>query len=390
MSSIDDLRARLSPRRAVRERRVLEQIPEEEQVGVPESEYHPDDSPEITQQEEQMSVSDINEMFAGIGGFTGINENIGDEEDIEDEENEENDEESIPDLFPGITHNVADTTAIHTVESVTVASEPVAAASTTVEVPEVPLTNYESDNPALNDAHYLSTYYFSTARFSGAEWFDIVRQSRVTIIGCGGIGSWTALMIARLCPKQIVLYDDDTVENINMAGQFFSTDNINEYKTTAVARNLKKYASYFNTLGLSTKFTEESGITDIVITCLDNMTTRRTAFNTWKRRVAKSSHPDKCLFIDGRLAAEVLQVFSVTGDDANGIRRYESTLFNDNEATEERCSYRQTSFMANMIGSFIANVFVNFISAKYHNNPIREIPFKIEYIAEAMYLKTEL
>ena len=98
-----------------------------------------------------------------------------------------------------------------------------------------------------------------------------------------------------------------------------------------------------------------------------------------------------CLYIDGRLAAEEFQVFCIKGTDDYLMKKYEENwLFDDREAEETLCSYKQTSFCANMIASVMINLFVNFIANKC--NPIieRELPFYTNYDAERMYLKTEM
>jgi len=80
----------------------------------------------------------------------------------------------------------------------------------------------------------------------------------------------------------------------------------------------------------------------------------------------------------------------VSGDCESDWKRYENTLFNDYEADSEICSYKQTSFMANMIASIITNVFVNFVASGLDGGAAREIPFKTEYLGEMMWLKTDI
>ena len=89
-----------------------------------------------------------------------------------------------------------------------------------------------------------------------------------------------------------------------------------------------------------------------------------------------------------RLAAEEFQIFCIRGDDEYNINRYSSKfLFSDSEADETICSYKQTSFCANMVASYMANLFVNFCANEV--GAYRELPFFTTYNAETMYLKTE-
>ena len=45
----------------------------------------------------------------------------------------------------------------------------------------------------------------STSRFSGTEWYEEIKKQRIILAGCGGIGSWTALQLARMTPASIFL-----------------------------------------------------------------------------------------------------------------------------------------------------------------------------------------
>ena len=121
----------------------------------------------------------------------------------------------------------------------------------------------------------------------------------------------------------------------------------------------------------------------------DNMAARRQFYNSWKQRALSADNPSKCLFIDGRLAAENFQVLCIKGDDLYSMERYEREfLFSDEEAEETICSYKQTTFMANMIGSIIVNLFVNFVANEYCEELIkRDLPFYTEYSASSMYFK---
>ena len=103
---------------------------------------------------------------------------------------------------------------------------------------------------------------------------------------------------------------------------------------------------------------------------------------------AARSLAENCLFIDGRLAAETFQVFCIVGNDTASIDRYtKEWLFTDAEADATQCSYKQTTFMANMIGSIMVNLFVNFCANQTNVLIPRDVPFMTEYTAETMYFK---
>ena len=124
----------------------------------------------------------------------------------------------------------------------------------------------------------------------------------------------------------------------------------------------------------------------------DNMSARKTFFYKWFDHIKGKSEAERanCLYIDGRLAAEEFQVLCIKGDDEFNIRRYEKEfLFSDREADETVCSYKQTTFMANMIASVMVNLFVNFVANQCKPLIERDLPFYTTYSAETMYYKTE-
>lgn len=232
----------------------------------------------------------------------------------------------------------------------------------------------------------------TTVRFSGATWYNEIRKSRVILAGVGGIGSNTAFQIARMCPEVLYMYDDDVVESSNMSGQLFSKANIGEFKVNAIVRMIKEYTSANSIYAVAEKYTETSETSDIMICGFDNMKARKVFFNSWVRHVSSKNQEDKkkCLFIDGRLSVDTLQVLCIQGDDDYNIQRYtKQYLFDDSEAEETICSLKQTTYMACMISSMIVNLFTNFIANTLNPDLPYELPFFIQYDAQSVWFKRE-
>ena len=196
-------------------------------------------------------------------------------------------------------------------------------------------------------------------------------------------------------PASMFIYDDDIVEAVNMSGQLYGQTDIGVHKSIALTCMIANYANYDNIVALNKRFDADSETTDIMICGFDNMAARRTFYEKWKQKVlsypAGSDNRKKCLFIDGRLAAEEFQVLSIQGDDERAMVEYEDKwLFSDAEAEETICSYKQTTFMANMIASVMVNVFVNFVANQCGPIIDRDVPFFISYDASTMFTKVEM
>lgn len=232
-----------------------------------------------------------------------------------------------------------------------------------------------------------------TSRFTDAIWYNTIRELHVILAGLGGIGSYIGFLLSRLQVGSLRLYDPDTVESVNISGQMYPTTSIGETKISALVNLMRDFSGFYNYRSHSHRYIEDSSAGPIMICGFDNMEARKVFFYNWLKYVKGSSRPEKCLFIDGRLAAEEFQILSIQGNDERAIKEYEEKwLFSDSEAEATICSYKQTTFMANMIASMMVNIFVNFAANMSNPAPIipRDIPFFISYSADTMFTKIEM
>lgn len=213
------------------------------------------------------------------------------------------------------------------------------------------------------------------SRFSGTEWYG--HNKYISIGGAGSIGSWTALLLSRTGGHAIYVYDDDTIEAVNLAGQFYRQSDVGLSKVDSL-HSLIYDLSGTSISNLRARITDSTTLngTPVCISAFDNMEARKTMFEEWKRcwiPVRRGYNP---LFIDGRMNAENFQVFFVTPDKVN---LYEKHLFDDSEVADLPCSYKYTSHTAAMIASVIVNGFTNWIANEKIGGDFRELPFKVTY-----------
>ena len=252
--------------------------------------------------------------------------------------------------------------------------------------------NVDSDSNVLNDSG-SSVTNSSTLRFSGAVWYRKIQETTVILAGLGGIGSHLAFLIGRMRPKRLLIYDADFVEEVNMAGQLFPRNMIGRTKAGAMNSFINAYADGYCAESYESNYEiDTNNVADIMICGFDKMSARKMYYNKWLYHVNQlpESRKKECLFIDGRLAAEMFQIYAISGDDVESMEKYEDkALFSDEEAERTICSYKQTTFMATMIASVMCNVFVNFCANMC--NPVfeRPIPFYTEYDGVTMMMKEE-
>ena len=247
--------------------------------------------------------------------------------------------------------------------------------------------NNEQVIPANSNSLLISE---ETSRFSSAIWYDKIREQRIILAGAGGIGSYVGFLLSRMHPARITIYDDDVVEEGNLSGQLYADYHIGKSKVGALTNIMASFSRYYSYNGLSRRFTTNSSTDNIMICGFDNMASRRVFYQKWKAHVMSLSEEERknCLYIDGRLAAEEFQVLCIQGNNVLHMEKFEREwLFSDEEAEATQCSYKQTSFCANMIASVMVNLFVNFIANKCEPLVDRAIPFFTYYDASQMFFK---
>lgn len=208
----------------------------------------------------------------------------------------------------------------------------------------------------------------STERFKEAPWFDTSGETEVIIGGAGGIGSWLALFLARQ-KINISIFDMDTIEEVNLGGQFFAGEDIGSKKVTALDHWTNVFAN--QALYLNEEYTKDSPTHKYVFSCFDNMSARKLMFEKWAAKADKDS-----IFIDGRLLAEEGSIYCVTLDK---IEEYKKTLFDDSEVLLVNCSYKATTHCSALIASLMTSCFNNYITNVKAGIELRELAFNINF-----------
>jgi molybdopterin/thiamine biosynthesis adenylyltransferase len=204
-----------------------------------------------------------------------------------------------------------------------------------------------------------------TARFRDADWYSPGME--VIVGGAGNVGSWLCLFLARQEAK-IFLYEYDTIEELNLAGQLFKNSDIGKTKAEVTQTVVDTFTTgELLTLG---KFDENSVVAPIVFSAFDSMSARKQLFNAWKKQINRG------VFIDARTSMENGQVFCVI---PGREEEYEKALYEDSEIPDLPCNLKSTSHCGAIIAGLMVSVFNNYVSNKKHNLDMRSIPFKFEY-----------
>jgi len=208
-----------------------------------------------------------------------------------------------------------------------------------------------------------------TIRFSDAPWYN--PGVKVIIGGAGGIGSWLSLLLSRQ-ECEIYLFDHDIIEEVNMAGQMYKTNQIGLSKVNAMANNIMDYSA--NSINIFDMYNETSFSNEYVFSGFDNMKARKIMLNNWEKYMATHDKPG--IFIDGRLLAEEIQIYAVTRDRISEYRKF---LWDDKDIADLPCSFKSTTHCGTIIAGLMTSIFNNYLTNIKFELEVREVPFKTTF-----------
>jgi molybdopterin/thiamine biosynthesis adenylyltransferase len=184
--------------------------------------------------------------------------------------------------------------------------------------------------------------------------FD-ARLHPITLIGAGGIGALTAVVLAKMGVPAIDIYDFDTVDPENVSTQFYSWMDVGNEKVVALAVQIKHMNNDVIVNPHHLKVTKEIDFdlsAPIIISAVDSLTARKEIWAALQR--ASWGH-----YIDARMAAESFQAYVVESEDRDW---YDQALSRVDEADVEPlpCTAKATIYTAataaGHIGSLVRQI----------------------------------
>ena len=174
--------------------------------------------------------------------------------------------------------------------------------------------------------------------------------TKVLLVGCGGIGSYTASILTRMGVGTIKLVDFDTVEGTNVATQDLSLSSVGAFKVTAVETALLAVNPDLRVESSPTKFAAHHLPKDhILVMAVDSMKARRAIYKVFKAKAIQGQ-----LLIDPRMGAESFELWVVRrGSEFES--EYESSLMDKTPRPELPCGARAIAYTGAFAGSVTAS-----------------------------------
>ena len=175
-------------------------------------------------------------------------------------------------------------------------------------------------------------------------------STQLTIVGAGAIGSMASIALAKMGFVAQTVYDFDEVDIVNMNCQGFGFKHIGMSKVDA----LRDLYSMFSALDLlsthNEKFTSSNKISSPIMICaLDSMAGRKEILESCLLSGTK-------WLIDPRTSIQYSTMYVVDLHDKDAVNEYKKTLYSDEEAVQEPCTMKATSFVSYITGGMVAKV----------------------------------
>lgn len=186
----------------------------------------------------------------------------------------------------------------------------------------------------------------------------------VTIIGCGAIGSFVSLYMAKMGFERQTLIDFDTFDVVNMNSQFCRRKDEGKPKAQAVAELVEDFTGV-KVEWVNAKYTG-GAFPGIVIAAVDSMLVRKLIWDEHKEKGFRTK-----LIIDPRMSAEFAALYAVEPMDRAAGEKYENTLYSDENAVAERCTAKATMYTVGPIAGLVAKVVKEFLTEETYTKNIQ-------------------
>lgn len=176
----------------------------------------------------------------------------------------------------------------------------------------------------------------------------------VTVIGCGAIGSFATLALAKMGVENITVYDFDEVSIENMNNQFFRFKDIGSNKATALAALVEDFTGV-KINAIPSKY-ETGDLEGIVVVAVDSMDVRAQIFEQ------VITQPNVRWLVDPRMSAEMYAQYVCRTQVEISKKFYEGYLYPDSEAIAERCTAKSTIYTATLAAGYVAKTVKDIIT----------------------------
>lgn len=191
---------------------------------------------------------------------------------------------------------------------------------------------------------------------------DKLAKTKFLIVGCGAIGSFYAMTLAKMGAKYVTVMDHDKIEEHNLTNQMFPTYMTNKFKVDALAEVCEMFGdakphTIKGDFDASTSSRIDLASFDVIVSCVDNMDVRKTIYEAIKGRTTG-------LFVEGRMGAQVFRAYAVKLGNKAEHEYYEKEWYPQSEATPDRCTQKSIIYTVLQVSGVMLSMTKRYLTGK--------------------------
>lgn len=160
---------------------------------------------------------------------------------------------------------------------------------------------------------------------------DAFGNRRVDVIGAGATGSRVAISLAKLGIPNIHVWDFDKIEGHNVANQAFGNDDVGKFKVEALAALIKRQTG-MDIVQHNARYEGGEQLGAVVFLLTDSMASRK---QIWEASIKLKPRTE--LMVETRMGADDCRIYAVNPMDLKHCKRWEGTLYTDDQAAVSAC-----------------------------------------------------
>ena len=161
-------------------------------------------------------------------------------------------------------------------------------------------------------------------------------KTPIHVIGGGATGSWLTFSLAKMGIENVTVYDFDEVGMHNLPNQLFGVREVDQNKAMALKNIIRRFTG-LTIKARNVKFESQTPLQGIVFILTDTMKSRKDIFNR-----SIKNNPMIELVIETRMDLRGGRVYAFDPKNKEMCKKYESTLYSDDDAEVSACGVSQT------------------------------------------------
>lgn len=195
-----------------------------------------------------------------------------------------------------------------------------------------------------------------------------LEEMPITIIGCGAIGSWLGVALAKMGCTNIRYYENDIVEAENYSNQIFGEHDIGKHKLDAMKEHMKAYDAFTKNWQYNYKFLTPGMEldTELLVFAVDSIKVRGELFEAFR------FSENLKLVLDGRIGRNVAMVFAIDMTQGVECDYYQKReIYPQNEAAQIPCTEKTFIAACQYVSSCMSASLQAYVNGRLSKYPLK-------------------